>query len=181
MMEKYYQGKSPALEPTFVAHESSGPLPDSKHFHHTFLLSTTEQPIRFPVGLEETADGPKIDWETFVELHDDVLGDFLASPSSAAQTFHVILRRAHYFDSDVPSLGSKDCFRISTPITGTEAYAFVEKDSKIADTCKFFEWDLVCFPIATLEWKTPKSGKPYLTIKRIDQKNWRAKNKENAT
>jgi hypothetical protein len=178
-MDAYYASNPAPLETTFIAHESSGQLPDSQHDHHTFLLSTTKQAIRFPVGIEETDDGPKLDWETFIELHDDMLGDFLKSPTSEAKTFHVILRRAHYFGSDIPALGAKNCFRISTPIAGTEAYAFVEKDTQIAEDCAFFKWDLVCFPIATLEWKTPESGKPYLSIRRIVQKSWRAKKDAN--
>ena len=175
-MDAYYSGRSPALTSTSIIYETSMPLPDSEYLNHTFFVSTSEQPMRFPVAIEETADGLKLDWQSFIELHDDLLGKFLANPQSGAQSFHLILERRHFFGEDVPKLGSKDCFRISTPIPGSEGYAFVEKDSPAAAACKPFEWDRLCFPVATLRWTTPLGGKkPYLEITEIVQTSWRAR------
>ncbi|MGI9240169.1 MAG: hypothetical protein ACR2RV_05180, partial [Verrucomicrobiales bacterium] len=173
-MERYYGGRSPALLGTSIIYETSMPLPDSERLNHTFFVSTEQQPMRFPIAIEETAEGMKLDWESFIELHDDLLGKFIAAPQSDERTFHLILERRHFFGSDVPELGSKDCFRISTPIPGSEAYAFVEKDTPTATVCKPFEWDRLCFPIATLRWTTPPGGKPYLEITKIVQTSWRA-------
>ncbi len=138
--------RSPALTSTSIIFETTAPLPDSKFSNHTFFVSTTAQPIRFPVAIEDTADGLKLDWESFIELHDDSLGKFLAKPQSESAEFHVILERRHYFETDVPKLGSKDCFRISTPIPGSESYAFADKDSPAAKACEPFEWDRLVLP-----------------------------------
>ena len=178
LMDEYYAAKPPGLEATSVIYETAIPLGDGKFSNHTFFVATDKQPMRFPVAIEETADGPKLDWESFIELHDDLLGKFLDSPQSDSQTFRVVLTRSHYFGSEVPRLGSKDCFRVSTPIPGSDGYAFVDKDSKAAMACRPFEWDRVCFPIVTLKWTTPKSGKPYLEISRVVQESWRAKGAE---
>lgn len=174
IMRAHYGDRSPAQTISSIIYEASEQFPDSGYSNHTFFISTSEQPIRFPVAIEDTADGPKLDWESFIELHDDRLGKFLAKPQTRSQTFHVILERRHYFDTDVPKLGSKDCFRISTPIPGSEGYAFVDKDSSTGRECELFEWDRLCFPIVTLRWTTPPDGKPYLEITDLVQTSWRA-------
>lgn len=174
LMDAYYANKSPALKSTSIIYETSIQLPDSDHYNHTFFIATEQQPMRFPIAIEDTDDGPKLDWETFIELHDDLLGKFLATPQSEEQTFRVILVRKHFFGGEVPKLGSKDCFRVSTPIAGSEAYAFVDKDSKTARDCEAFEWEMVSFPIVTLRWATPQNRKPYLEITRVVQDSWRA-------
>jgi len=177
LMEEYYRGKSPALQPQSIIYDQATPIRDEDGFRiHTFFMSTSAQPMRFPVGVEETSVGLKFDWESFTELHDDLLGKFLASPTSDPGTFRVLLARAHYFDTDVPKLGSKDCFRITTPIAGTEGFAFVDKDSDLGAECKKFEWDTVpYFPIVELQWTTPPSGgKPYLEITKCVRDSWRS-------
>ena len=174
-MHAQYGERSPKITPTRVIYELSAPIEDSEILHHRFFIATEQQPMQFPIVLEETDEGIKLDWESFIELHDDLLGTFLSSPTEQPQTFRAILRRSHYFGTDVPKLGSKDCFRISTPIPGKDGYAFVDKDSSVADSCKPFSWEVVAFPMITLKWTTPDGGEPYLEITRIDQMNWRAK------
>ena len=173
LMEKHYAGKSPKVNLTSIIFETSTTIKGSKFHNYTFYIATDKQPMRFPVAVDETADGIKLDWESYIEMHDDLLGKFLSSPQSEPKTFRAIVRRSHYFGTDVPELGSRDCFRISTPIPGSEGYGFVKKKSDVAATCEKFEWDQVWFPIVTLRWTTPKNGKPYLEISKVVAESWR--------
>ena len=42
-----------------------------------FQITTPQHQDGFPVSVEETAGGPKVDWGSFVEFHDNALGKFI--------------------------------------------------------------------------------------------------------
>ncbi len=87
-----------------------------------------KQPVR--VYVDEPAKGPpRVDWEAFVEFKDRLLWEFLEKPGAPSQKFRVMLRRKHYFDKDVPDMGSKDSFAIVQPGIDLEGHVFAPHDS----------------------------------------------------
>ncbi len=140
-----------------------------------FEVTTDQQQQGFPVAVEETDDGLKVDWRSFVEFHDNMLGRFISVYRPGAESFRVILERAHYFKTDVPDLGGKLAFRIKPPIPGFEGFAFCSKDNTIGEELdRKFAWDVKYLPIVELEWMKDEKGAKYIKINRVIQDNWRA-------
>jgi len=174
-MEIYYSKYPLNLNVTGIAHELSGQVPQSHRQFHIFQLTTPQHPSGFPVSVEETIHGCLVDWTSFVQFHDNLLGKFIRIYQPQPDTFHAILERAHYFRSDVPGLGSKFCFRIKPPIPGYEGHAFIEHDSPLAARIEQkFKWDRIYFPVLKMQWIRTTDGTRYIEIKDIVQDSWRA-------
>jgi len=174
-MEIYYSKYPLNLNVTGIAHELSEQVPQSDRQFHIFKLITPQHPSGFPVSVEETIHGCLVDWTSFVQFHDNLLGKFIRIYQPQPDTFHAILERAHYFRSDVPALGSKFCFRIKPPIPGYEGHAFIDHDSPLAARVEQkFKWDRIYFPVLELQWVRTPDGSRYIEIKDIVQDSWRA-------
>jgi len=174
-MEIYYSKYPLNLNVIEIAYELSGQVPQSHRQFHIFQLTTPQHPSGFPVSVEETIHGCLVDWTSFVQFHDNLLGKFIRIYQPQPDTFHAILERAHYFRSDVPGLGSKFCFRIKPPIPGYEGHAFIEHDSPLAARIEQkFKWDKIYFPVLELQWIRTTDGTRYIEIKDIVQDSWRA-------
>ncbi|MCP4849127.1 MAG: hypothetical protein GY899_14390 [Verrucomicrobiaceae bacterium] len=174
-MEIYYSKYPLKLEVTDIKHEVSSPVPQSNRQFHIFQLTTPQHPSGFPASVEETQHGCLVDWTSFIQFHDNLLGKFIRIYQPQPDTFHAILERAHYFRSDVPELGSKFCFRIKPPIPGYEGHAFINHGSPLADLIEQkFKWDKIYFPVIELQWTRTPDGARYIEIKDILQDNWRA-------
>lgn len=174
-MEFYYSKYPLKLTVTSIKHEVSSPVPQSNRQFHIFELTTPQHPSGFPVSVEETQHGCLVDWTSFVQFHDNLLGKFIRIYQPQPDTFHAILERAHYFRSDIPELGSKFCFRIKPPVPGYEGYAFINHGSPLADRIEQkFKWDKIYFPVLELQWTRTPDGARYMEIKDIVQDNWRA-------
>ena len=174
-MDKYYEKHPIELQISSVEYKLSSKAPGSDKDFHIFQVTTDAQPQGFPVSVEETDSGYKVDWVAFVQFHDNMLGKFIKIPQLDPKTFHAIVERRHYFRTDVPDLGSKICFGIQPPIPGFEGYAFVDKDSelgKIAD--QKFQWDHMYFPVVKLQWKQEQDGSQHIELIEIVKDNWRA-------
>jgi hypothetical protein len=138
-------------------------------------MKTDAQLEGFPVSVEETPSGPKVDWMAYVQFHDNRLGKFIKIPQLEADTFYAIVERRHYFRSDVPDLGSKICLGIQPPIPGYEGYAFIEKDSPLgAELIEKFQWEHMYFPVLKLRWKRTQDGAQYIEVKELVRESWRA-------
>lgn len=174
-MEIYYSKYPLNLNVTGIAHELSEQVPQSDRQFHIFKLITPQHPSGFPVSVEETIHGCLVDWTSFVQFHDNLLGKFIRIYQPQPDTFHAILERAHYFRSDVPGLGSKFCFRIKPPIPGYEGHAFIGHDSPLAARVEQkYKWDRIYFPVLELQWVRTPDGSRYIEIKDIVQDSWRA-------
>ena len=174
-MELYYSKHPLKLDVTGIEYELSSPVPQSNRKFHIFQLTTTQHPSGFPVSVEETQHGCLVDWTSFIQFHDNLLGKFIRVYQPQPATFHAILERAHYFRSDVPQLGSKFCFRIKSPIPGYEGYAFINHGLPLADLVEQkFKWDHIYFPVVGLQWTRTPDGAQYIEIKEIVQDSWRA-------
>ncbi|OAI57222.1 hypothetical protein AYO49_02480 [Verrucomicrobiaceae bacterium SCGC AG-212-N21] len=76
------------------------------------------------------ADEDRVRVRTNAEVK--TVGDFFALPLSQPGRFTVQMRRAHYFDTDVPDLKNKECFQLFDASSPTKAHhAYVVKDSPL--------------------------------------------------
>ncbi len=174
-MREYYARRASPAKPDTVEFKLSNRLEDSDKRFYVFQVTTDQQELPFPVAVEETDNGLKVDWRSYVEFHDNMLGKFLNVYQEKPESFRVMLERAHYFKDDVPDIGNKHCFRIKPPIPGYEGYVFASKESESGKKLdEKFKWASVYLPVVELQWvKTPEGGK-YIRLKDVVQMNWRA-------
>jgi hypothetical protein len=174
-MTRYYAKHPYPMEPDQIDFKFANPLQGSTHRFFIFEVTTVQQKTPFPVAIEETDDGLKLDWRSFVEFHDNMLGRFMSVPQAESESFRVMMERAHYFKDDIKDKGSKICIRVKPPIPGFEGFAFAEKDSEIGKQLDTkFEWDVLYLPILELKWVQKEDGSKYVRVERIVQDNWRA-------
>ncbi|MEM0896068.1 MAG: hypothetical protein AAGJ79_04215 [Verrucomicrobiota bacterium] len=172
-MESYYGRHPQGIEPTRVDFQLSNKLRDSNYNFHVFEVTTRQQPDPFPVSVEETSEGHKIDWRLFIEFHDNLLGRFTKIYQERPEQFRVMLERAHYFRSDIPEVGNKLCFRIRPPMLGYEGYCFVTADTSFGKELEAkFDWDVLYMPIVELQW-FEVDGWKFIKLTKVIQDNWR--------
>jgi hypothetical protein len=176
MQEYYLSYPDGPQSPTSITFMTSARTPDGKNSLYLFHVTFPDLPQGFPIAVEETSTGWRVDWRSFVEFRDSQLKKFLAQYQERPATFQVKLQRTHYFDQDVPKLDDKYCFRISAPIYGHDGYAFVDKSDsivgpKIVDK---LNWDGSYHVIAKLKWVTSPSGHQYIELRDIVAESWRA-------
>ena len=185
LMEKYYKDKVDGpVHATTVTFQNSERVPGNDSMLFLFHITTSKVPEGFPVSVEETKDGMRVDWEPFVEFNDKLLFGFLNNYQEEPAQFHVIMRRAHYFGPGVPDLEDKYAFRIEPPIPGYQGYAFVDRDDPLVQSKLSYqlEWHAISYPIVELKWeRSDDTRQQYVTIKDIVQNNWRAEKKTEAS
>jgi len=174
-MRAYYTKHPSPITPVQINYTLANILEGSTKRFFVFEVTTDRQQQGFPVAVEETDQGLKVDWRSFVEFHDNMLGRFLSVYRQGPESFRVILERAHYFKTDVPNLGGKLAFRIKPPAPGFEGFAFCPKDTSIGEELdRKFAWDVKYLPIVELEWVKDEKGAKYIKVVRVIQDNWRA-------
>lgn len=111
-------GPFPATSVTLL--ETAGPS-------HIYKVCTTAVPEGFPVAVMETKDGAKVNWESFVNFHDDLFRKFAEGPAGTTGVFHVLVK------PDPPAAGEAESnfsrFKLSVPMPGREQLAWIRKDS----------------------------------------------------
>ena len=142
---------------------------------HLFLVTTPTQPDGFPVSVEDTESGFRVDWDAFVQFNDKLLEAFLTDPSSPPAPFFVVLRRSHYFGEDVPDPNHKLCYRIMSPISADiEHFAFVDTTSPVGEeAAKSLTWGRSYRPVVRLEWSRAADAAPYIAITEVVRSTWR--------
>jgi hypothetical protein len=140
----------------------------------SYLVVTEQQPAGYPVALVETADGWKIDWETFIEFRDDHFGRFAAGQGGDTGAFHVLVRNTHYFGEPFPGSDQLTAFRLDPPLPDRNHYAFVPTGSDLHKALAgATEWGRPCAPVLQLARKPHGDGKFHLEIQSILAPNWR--------
>jgi hypothetical protein len=140
-----------------------------------FQVSGPDVPEPLPVMAESTPDGWKIDWLTFTEFKDKLLLLFLQKWQDGPARFHVLMRRTHYFDEDVPELDRKSCFELTSPVPGFQGFAFVPKGSALGQELdRSVGWDVSgVAAVVELQWKK-KDRYQWVEITALPQYNWRS-------
>lgn len=176
LMESYYLNHPDrVVVPSSIRFQHSESDPETNHRFYVFHLTTEEAPDGFPVLIEETENGLKVDWVTFVEFKDNLFHEFAANPSEGKTgTFHVIMRNAHYFGKEFPELSDFTSYRLDPPIPDQEAFAFARTDSLVNKTLqKQVTWGMNFTPFLELRWAKSQDGTDFLQIVRLLHTNWR--------
>ena len=156
---------------------NAGTVPGTTLNAYLMKVITQDHPEGFPVSIEETEDGYKVDWEAFIQCKDRLLEKFFAAKTSRGEEFYVTLKRVHFGDDKVP-LGKKLCFKVSSPLpTDPSQFVYADTNSKLGqELAARFQWDKVYFPVLKMEW-VPANGNHagYMRIAEFVRDTWRKK------
>ena len=176
------------LEPTLEPYFSSGKaLPVASHESHLertdksaatgrtvwLFRVTTDTVLRgFPVGVEDTADGLRTDWELFTQCRDGALQRFADDTSAPPGVYYAALKRAHMFPDMLPGSDPAKffAFAVSSPALGDlTVNAFIPKGSQLATRVdNLFKFNTSYAPVLEL---AHKDG--HVEITGITRENWR--------
>jgi hypothetical protein len=122
---------------------------------------------------QSSKSGVKVDWEAFIDFKESLLLKFLENQGAPSQSFRVILRRKHYFDRDVPEVGSKEAFEVKQPHGPYQGHIFVPKGTDLArQLANQLGWGMDMPVIAKLTWRS--SGKyHWVEMTAITSYGWR--------
>ena len=175
-MQEYYtthkDGPHPPASVEFIA---SAPLPEGSRTVQIFHVTFDDLPQGFPVPVQETAEGWKIDWETFVEFREGRLKKFLAQYQEAPAVFRVRLQHVPPQENGALELENSHHFRIAAPIDGHEGHAYARQDDsiigpKLADK---LESNTTHYVMAKLKWVKNTNGRAYVELRDITSESWR--------
>ncbi len=175
LMERYYQAQpSGPIRVDAIGLVRLDPKPQMGGGAHAVFgveSRTWEYPI--PVMLEETPEGFKVDWLSFVEFKDRLLEKFFEGYQEGPARFHVGITRTHYFEDQVPNADNKDAFRLgSAPPNPYLTSVFVEKDSQLGRDLKDrIPWGAQVWAIVDLEW-VKLGSQQWVQLVGVPQLNW---------
>jgi len=142
-----------------------------------FFVTTATSPEGFPVIVRKVQGRYLVDWECFVEFHDQLFVKFRIDPSAPAEDFCVVVKRADYRGGDRDQFTTLDrylSYRIELPYTDRDYYAFIEKGAPLAeDLKKQSDWGLP--PLAAIlrfEHHVFPHGADHLLITELVTDNW---------
>ena len=172
-----YYGKK-AIAPTEfdnIVLDSGARVPETNSRAFLFRVRSPDRTQGFPVCVEETPEGYKIEWEAFIQCRDRVAANFWKDPTSPATSLFVIVKRSHYFEEDLLNLDDYECFRINSPNPDEEEfYAFSRKDSAFVKKNRMLlNWDANYFVVAQFTHVKNSKGVSHVEIVDIDRFNWR--------
>ena len=155
-----------------IIFDSSDQAPRSSLKASLFRVVTNEIPLGFPVAVEDTRSGPRIDFNAFVQCRDRLLDFYIAQPGNTPQSFLVLLRRGHYFGEDLTpaELEQLICFEITSPNPGSPKHrVFIQRGSEMGRLAvRRFVWDKSYTPVVELT----RQGK-HIEITAIIRDVWR--------
>ncbi len=159
----------PILEITLEAIEPTAKAPFKVRI---FRVVTDRVPSGFPVAVEDTAEGPRIDFTAFVQCRDQLLDQFAKQPAAGPGRFLVVLRRGHYFGEDLTQaeLDRMICLEVASPNPSSAKYpVFVSRDTELGQLAlRNFDWDKTYTPIVELA-HSPR----HMALNAIVEETWR--------
>ncbi|MCE9520293.1 MAG: hypothetical protein K8R87_12170 [Verrucomicrobia bacterium] len=176
LMERYYadnpDGPLRVSSIELIRHDKS---PEIGTPLCVFQVSGPDLPEPLPVMVESSPEGWKVDWLTLTEFKDKLLLRFLQKWQDEPARFHVMVRRTHYFDEDVPNLDKKHCFELMPPTPGYSGYAFIPKGSPLAlNLDRSIGWEVANLAaIVELRWRK-QDRYQWVEITAVPQFNWRS-------
>ena len=137
--------------------DASEKMPQSNLKYHLFRVVTDDVPLGFPVAIEDTENGPRIDYGAFIQCRDQLLDKFMGSPSAKSEPFLVTLRRGHYFENQLPQaeLDQLICFEIASPNPSSPRHSvFIQRGTELGRLAlNKYTWDRLYTPILELSGK----------------------------
>lgn len=146
-----------------------------KGMHVVFVLRSRawQYPMGVPVMVEVHDNEARVDWLTFVEFKDDLLNRFFTTYIEGPVRFHVGIRRTHYFEDDVPSVGDKQAFEVAPPMGNCHGFVFVPKETALARSlASTISWDKdLSLGVVELQWRKQGTQK-WIEMTALPQLNW---------
>jgi hypothetical protein len=150
----YYSGGLAApVEPTAIRVERTDRSPVTGNPTRAFIVTTPDVPQGFPIAVEDTESGPRVDWNYFVQCRDRALARFVDTKAPASAVFYGTLERKHAFGDDLPAGAASrfHSFRFRSPlVSDAGVMVFVPKDSPLAGRVAGFRWDVKYAPVVEL-------------------------------
>jgi hypothetical protein len=175
LMEQYYannqDGPIPVNHIELLRHDAKPPQGPP---HCVFQVGGPGFNALLPIMVEMGPEGSKVDWLSFTEFKDNLLLKYVQNYQEQPARFHVMIRRAHYFDDDVPQLDKKQCFNLAPPMPGFTANSFVEKGSPLSQELdRNLGWEVSnAAVIVELAWRK-QDNYQWLELTGVPQYNWR--------
>jgi len=133
-------------------------------------ISTAECPAGFTVAVEETPDGWKVDWETFIEFKDMLFDRFVTGGNGDVGNYHLVIQ-AH-----PQSAGREDsvAYTLTDPVKGTDHSAYVSKGSDAAAALAHLTQDsALATPVLEIVRHVQPDGSATLEIRSVLATSWR--------
>ncbi len=152
--------------------EAIEPMAKAPHKVRIFRVVTDGVPSGFPVAVEDTAEGPRIDFTAFVQCRDQLLDQFAKQPEAGPGRFLVVLRRGHYFGEDLTQaeVDRMICLEVASPNPSAAKYpVFVPRDTELGRLAlRKFDWDKTYTPVVELA-----HSNRHMALNAIVEETWR--------
>ena len=175
-VHKYYSANPPQPTPfTDLILDSTARVADANVKAFLYRVRSKDRPDGFPICLEETPAGYKVEWNAFTQCRDRAAAQFWKGSGQESASLYVVLKRSHYFGEDMTNLEEFDCFRINSPNPDEEpVYAFARKDSTFSRKFRNqIAWDANYFAVAVFTHAKNSQGAVHHEIIDIERFNWR--------
>lgn len=148
---------------------------DTASGNTTFIFKavTANHPTGIPVALVETPSGWLVDWETFVEFHDDLFKRFAEGPPDQTGQFHLVVTQPPADRAARTENEHFVSFLVDPPAPDRQQLAYVKKGSSAQiHLSKATESGAPFTPVLELAKKSSPDGKNYLEIVAVKADNW---------
>jgi hypothetical protein len=178
LMEAYYKvhPDGPVI-PRDIELTRMEPVEDDPTRHYfAFMVYFPDRVEGVPLSVEETKSGCFIEWTSFVEGKDMLLEKFYSGWRKEPGTFRLLIRRGHYFETDMPDRERKVVFDINPPDRTGPYKLWVDKNSPIwkktfAEGDKL-PWNQVAMMVLTLQWEKTAQGVAYVRLREVAADSW---------
>jgi len=155
-----------------IFYDSSTQIPKTTYQARLFRVVTDNVPLGFPVAVEDTANGPRIDYDAFIQCRNRLLDAFIADPAAKPSHFLVVMKRAHYFGDELTAAEQEPfiCLEVTCPNPGAAKYpVFIPKNTDLGKMAlRRFTWDKSFTPVVELA----HAGR-YVQLTAVVQDAWR--------
>jgi hypothetical protein len=150
-----------------------------EHFFEVFFqLDPNERAVPILIQLNDWGDGAiRVHTDAFLDLFEDRLGKFAASPVEGARTFHVVADAyKHCFDEIIPQWEKKSFLKLRThPRMAPRLIAYFSRTSSLADEISApnaLPWGESGICTVTVRWNTEVPERPFVELIRINGFTW---------
>ncbi len=169
MADYYSSAPDGAITPLSVKLLESRDGDDGTAETHVYQVTTSKMPEGIPVAVMKAEDGWRVDWGTFVELHDDHFSRFAGGQGNTEGFFHLLIRITNF----APKREGYTAFRLDPPMAGRDRYGFVRSDSELHKAlASLTDWGKPGQVILRLQRNPAEDGKNWLEITDLVSAEW---------
>ncbi len=178
LMDAYYQAHAdgPIVPEDIELTRMEAVEEDPKRHYYAFLVYMPGKEEGIPVSVEETKTGCLVEWRSFIEGKDELLAKFCSGWRKEAESFRVLVRRGHYFESDVPNQDRREVFDISPPDSTGPYKIWADKGSaaysKYFGTGERTKWNISSMMVLTLQWEKTDKGVEFIRLHDVVADTW---------